>query len=617
MIKSKDRFREIEAVVVRFAGDSGDGIQTVGEQFTDASALAGNDIRTLPDFPAEIRAPAGSLPGVSGYQLQFGSREILTPGDEPAALVAMNPAALKTNLGDLAANGLLVVNEDAFTKANLRLAGYDTNPLDDPALNERFEVIRLRISELTKDALADSPLSTRDKLRCKNFFALGFMFWVYDRPIDPTLNSIQGKWGKRLPDLADANTRALKAGYFLGETHEISRNRYQIARARTVPGRYRKISGNDALIIGLIAAARQAGKDLCYAGYPITPASSILEGLARHKNHGVKTIQAEDEIAAAGMALGASYAGDLGVTGTSGPGMCLKAEFVGLAVTTELPLVIINVQRGGPSTGLPTKTEQGDLLQSLFGRNGESPLPVIAASSPADCFRAALEASRIALEYSTPVVLLSDSYIANGSEPWLIEDAAKLPAISVREPSPDEPYISYKRDPDTLARRLAHPGRPGFEHRIGGLEKGESGGVNYDPENHELMTHLRADKVAAVAKNLPPLAVQGSPEGDVLVIGWGGTHGAIASAVRRLRDEGHAVSNTHLTHLNPLHPDLDALVAGFRRILVPELNLGQLRLLLAARFQREIAGLNKVQGRPFTVAEIHDKITEILTSLQS
>lgn len=612
MVSASDRFREIESVVVRFAGDSGDGMQTVGERFTDASALAGNDIRTLPDFPAEIRAPAGSLPGVSGFQIQFGSREILTPGDAPGALVAMNPAALKTNLADLAEGGLLVVNVEAFTKANLDLAGYAQNPLDDEELEKRYEVIRLNLSELTKEALKDSPLSNRDKLRCKNFFALGFMFWVYDRQIDSTVDFISRKWGKRKPELAEANIAVLKAGYFFGETVEVHRNRYQIARAAVEPGRYRKISGNEALVLGLITGARKAGKELVYAGYPITPASSILEGLAWQKRFGVKTIQAEDEIAAIGIALGASYAGALGATGTSGPGMCLKSEFMGLAISTELPLVICDIQRGGPSTGLPTKVEQSDLLQSLFGRHGESSMPVVSANSAADCFRAALEAVRIALTYSTPVVLLSDLYMANGSEPWRVPDVDAIPEIKVPRPSPDEPYVTYQRDPDTLARRLAHPGEAGFEHRIGGLEKDESGSVSYDPENHERMTHLRAAKVQAVADSLPPCEINGADSGDLLVLGWGGTCGAITSAVRRVQRDGLSVSNLHLRHLNPLPKDLETIFGRFRKVLIPELNLGQLRMLVEARFHIHSEGLNKIQGRPFTVAEIEDKIRSML-----
>lgn len=614
MVSPINRFKEIDAVVVRFAGDSGDGMQTVGEQFTDASALAGNDIRTLPDFPAEIRAPAGSLPGVSGFQLQFGSREILTPGDAPSALVAMNPAALKTNLEDLTRGGLLIVNSDAFSDENLTLAGYLDNPLESEEIAKNYELVSLNITELTKEALKDSALTNRDKLRCKNFFALGFMFWVYDRQLDPSLRYIESKWGKKNPDLAAANIAVLKAGYFFGETSEVSRNRYQVSRAAVEPGRYRKISGNEAIVLGLIAGAQNAKRDLVYAGYPITPASSILEGLAFYKQYSVKTIQAEDEIAAIGMALGASYAGAIGVTGTSGPGMCLKSEFMGLAVTTEIPLIICDVQRGGPSTGLPTKVEQGDLLQCLFGRNSDSPIPVISANSPADCFKAALEAMRIALLYSTPVILLSDLYIANGAEPWRIPSVEDLPAMEIRQPSPDEPYITYRRDADTLSRRLAYPGMAGFEHRIGGLEKDEGGAVSYDPVNHETMVRVRAEKVERIAESLPPTAINGDESGELLILGWGGTCGAITAAVRQARKDGLSVSNVHLRHLNPLPKDLGGILSRFKHVLIPELNLGHLRMVVQSRYTLQTIGLNKVQGRPFTVEEIDNKIRDILVN---
>lgn len=589
-------------------------MQTVGEQFTDASVLAGNDIRTLPDFPAEIRAPAGSLPGVSGFQIQFGSQEILTPGDAPGALVAMNPAALKCNLSELSEGGLLVVDTEAFNEENLTLAGYSENPLETTELDRRFEVIRLNLTELTKEALKESPLTLRDKMRCKNFFALGFMYWVYDRPIDKTVDFITRKWGAKKPEVAEANIGVLKAGYFFGETSEIRRNRYQIAKAAVKPGRYRKISGNDAIVLGLVVAAQKAGRELFYAGYPITPASSILEGLAWHKNFGVKTIQAEDEIAAIGIALGASFAGALAATGTSGPGMCLKSEFIGLAVATELPLVICNIQRGGPSTGLPTKVEQSDLLQSLFGRHGESPLPVVAASGPGDCFSTTLEAVRIALTHSTPVILLSDLYIANGSEPWRIPDLSKIPEFTVPRPSPDKPYRTFEREPVTLARRQAFPGEAGFEHRIGGLEKDESGAVSYDPENHEEMTLLREAKIQAVAGGIPPLQVVGDDSGKLLVLGWGSTHGSITSAVRQCRSEGLSVSSLHLRHLNPFPNDLGTILSRFDKILIPELNLGQLRMLIQARFGVDTIGLNKVRGRPFRVVTIVEKIREILAS---
>ncbi|NDH01169.1 MAG: 2-oxoglutarate ferredoxin oxidoreductase subunit alpha, partial [Opitutae bacterium] len=477
----------------------------IGERFTDSSAFAGNDIATLPDFPAEIRAPAGTLAGVSGYQLQFGSRSILTPGDEPDALVAMNPAALKANIADLPEGGLLVVNVDSFKSMNLKKAGYESNPLEDEDFRKKYQLIELDLTTLTKEALTDSPLKPSDKARCKNFFALGFMCYVYGRPLEPTLNFFNQKWGKKLPEVADANSTALKAGHNLGDTMETARNRYQLAKAAVQPGVYRKISGNEATVYGLVAGAQCANRELLYSGYPITPASPVLEGLSALKKFGVKTVQAEDEIAAMGVAIGASFAGDLSVVATSGPGMCLKSEFIGLASITELPVIICNVQRGGPSTGLPTKTEQSDLLQSLFSRHGDCPLPVIAAHSPSDCFDCAVEACRIALTYCTPVIFLSDLYVANGAEPWLVPNASDLPKIHVKFADPSEPYISFKRNPETLARTQAIPGQPGLEHRIGGLEKSEDGGVSYDPENHEKMTHLRADKVERIADSLPPL----------------------------------------------------------------------------------------------------------------
>ena len=522
MTQATDSFEEIESAVVRFAGDSGDGMQTIGERFTDSSAFAGNDIATLPDFPAEIRAPAGTLAGVSGYQLQFGSRTILTPGDEPDALVAMNPAALKANIADLPEGGMLVVNVDSFKKMNLKKAGYETNPLEDEEFRKKYQLIELDLTSLTKDALSESPLKPSDKARCKNFFALGFMCYVYGRPLEPTLNFFDQKWGKRLPDVAEANSTALKAGHNLGDTMETARNRYQLVKATVTPGVYRKISGNEATVYGLVAGANCAGRELLYSGYPITPASPVLEGLSALKKFGVKTVQAEDEIAAMGVAIGASFAGDLSVVATSGPGMCLKSEFIGLASITELPVVICNVQRGGPSTGLPTKTEQSDLLQSLFSRHGDCPLPVIAAHSPSDCFDCAVEACRIALTYCTPVIFLSDLYVANGAEPWLVPNVADLPSIDAKFANPDEPYISYKRNPETLARTQAIPGQPGLEHRIGGLEKSEDGGVSYDPENHEKMTTLRAEKVERIADSLAPTEVHGEKQGDLLVIGWGG-----------------------------------------------------------------------------------------------
>ena len=584
MTQQTDSFEEIESAVVRFAGDSGDGMQTVGERFTDSSAFAGNDIATLPDFPAEIRAPAGTLAGVSGFQLQFGSREILTPGDMPDALVAMNPAALKTNIDDLPEGGMLVVNVDSFKKMNLAKAGYESNPLEDEDFRKKYHLVELDLTNLTKEALAESPLKPSDKTRCKNFFALGFMYFVYGRPLEPTLKFFDAKWGKKLPEVAEANSLVLKAGYNLGDTLETARNRYQVSKAASSPGVYRKISGNEAMVYGLVVAAKKANRELLYSGYPITPASPVLEGLSQLKKYGVKCVQAEDEIAAMGVALGASFAGDLSVCATSGPGMCLKSEFIGLASITELPLIICNAQRGGPSTGLPTKTEQSDLLQALFSRHGDCPIPVLAAHSPSDCFDCALEAARIAITHMTPVILLSDLYVANGAEPWLVPNVCDLPDIENSFADPEEEFVIYRRDPETLARTQAIPGQVGLEHRIGGLEKGEDGGVSYDPGNHEEMTRLRAEKVAAVSKSLDPLEVQGEPEGDLLVVGWGGTCGAISAAVRNLREEGFSVSCVHLRHINPLPDDLGEIMGRFKKVIVPELNLGQLSWILRAKY---------------------------------
>lgn len=612
MTNSKDSFKEVESAVVRFAGDSGDGMQTIGERFTDSSAFAGNDIATLPDFPAEIRAPAGTLAGVSGFQLQFGSRKILTPGDQPDALVAMNPAALKTNVDDLPEGGMLVVNVDSFKRMNLAKAGYESNPLEDDEFRQKYHLIELDLTSLTKDALSNSPLKPSDKARCKNFFALGFMYYVYGRSLDSTLTFFHDKWKSKLPDLADANSLALKAGYNLGDTMETARNRYQVNKAPVAPGVYRKISGNDALVLGLVAGSKLANRELLYAGYPITPASPILEGLSGLKKYGVKTLQAEDEIAAMGMALGASFAGDLAVVATSGPGMCLKSEFIGLASITELPVVIVDVQRGGPSTGLPTKTEQSDLLQSLYARHGDCPLPVIAAHSPSDCFECAIEAVRIAITYMTPVILLSDLYVANGSEPWQIPNVSDLAPINSKFADSGEDFVSYRRNPETLARTQAIPGQAGLEHRIGGLEKAEDGGVSYDPENHENMTHQRADKINGISKSIDPLHVQGEDKGDLLVIGWGGTYGAISSATKTLQDEGFSISSVHLRHLNPLPNELGELIGKFKKTIVPELNLGQLSTILRAKFATNVLSYNKIQGKPFKVVELREKFLEQL-----
>lgn len=585
-------------------------MQTVGERFTDSSAFAGNDIATLPDFPAEIRAPAGTLAGVSGFQLQFGSREILTPGDMPDALVAMNPAALKTNIDDLPEGGMLVVNVDSFKKMNLTKAGYESNPLEDEDFRNKYHLVELDLTNLTKEALAESPLKPSDKARCKNFFALGFMYFVYGRPLEPTLNFFEAKWGKKLPEVAEANSLVLKAGYNLGDTLETARNRYQVSKAASRPGVYRKISGNEAMVYGLVVASKKANRELLYSGYPITPASPVLEGLSQLKKYGVKCVQAEDEIAAMGVALGASFAGDLSVCATSGPGMCLKSEFIGLASITELPLIICNVQRGGPSTGLPTKTEQSDLLQALFSRHGDCPIPVLAAHSPSDCFDCSLEAARIAITHMTPVILLSDLYVANGAEPWLVPNVCDLPDIENTFADPEEEYVIYRRDPETLARTQAIPGQVGLEHRIGGLEKGEDGGVSYDPDNHEEMTRLRAEKVAAISKSFAPLEVQGEPEGDLLVIGWGGTYGAISAAVRGLSEEGFSVSSVHLRHINPLPDDLGEVMGRFKKVIVPELNLGQLSLILRAKYIVDVISYGKVQGKPFKVSELREKFLE-------
>jgi 2-oxoglutarate/2-oxoacid ferredoxin oxidoreductase subunit alpha len=612
MTPSTCGFREMKSVVVRFAGDSGDGMQIVGERFTDTSVTVPNAIATFPDFPAEIRAPIGTIAGVSAFQVHFGSQTVLTPGDEPDALVAMNPAALAVHLSDLAAGGLLIANSAAFNEENLTMAGFSSNPLDDPGLRKKYEVIALDITGLAVEALKESPITMKEKLRTKNFFALGFSYWVYGRPIEPTIGYINSKWATKAPDLADANIRVLKAGYFLGETTETTRNRYMVARAEVEPGTYRKISGNEAIALGLIAASRKSGREMLFSGYPITPASSVLEALAGFKHFGVKTVQAEDEIAAIGVALGASFTGQIGVTATSGPGMCLKSEFIGLAISTELPLVIINIQRGGPSTGLPTKTEQSDLLQALYGRHGESPLPVVAANSPSDCFRAAFEAVRIALEYSTPVILLSDGYLANGSEPWKIPDESTLPEIHKPFADPEKPYVTFARDSETLARTQAIPGQVGLEHRLGGLEKDTKGSISYDSENHSEMTRLRAAKVEAVAKSLPPLRITGEKKGKLLVLGWGGTHGAITSAVESLRLEGFDVSSTNLRYLNPMPPDLGELVKGFDKVLIPELNAGQLSLLIRARFLVDAVSMNKIKGRPFKVSEIRERILQLL-----
>ena len=595
--------QRLDSVVIRFAGDSGDGMQVTGSQFTNTSALVGNDIATFPDFPAEIRAPAGTLPGVSGFQVHFSSGDIFTPGDDPDVLVAMNAAALKVNLPTLPKGRVVIVNTDGFDSANLQKAGYLKSPLEDGTL-DGFQGIRVPLSTLTIKALEASPLSGRDRLRCKNFYALGIMYWLYSRPLDTTEGWIRKQFGRK-PDVMEANLTALRAGYAYALASELFQVRYEVPPAPQSPGLYRNISGNKALALGFHAASVRSGLPLFLGSYPITPASDILAELAKLKPQGVITFQAEDEIAAICAAIGAAFGGSLAMTTTSGPGVALKGEAIGLAVTTELPLVIVNVQRGGPSTGLPTKTEQADLLQALFGRNGECPVAVVAAKTSADCFDAALEACRIALTYMTPVILLSDGYLANGSEPWRVPRAKDLPEIPVRFRTDPQGFQPFLRDPKTLARPWVKPGTPGLEHRIGGLEHQDgSGNVSYDPRNHEQMTILREAKIARIAADVAPAEVFGAPEGDLLLVGWGGTHGALHAAAIRLREKGLKVSHMHLRHLNPMAPNTGSVLRSFRKVLVAELNRGQLHFLLRGRFLVDAALLSKVQGLPFSVQEI-------------
>ncbi|HVM20975.1 MAG TPA: 2-oxoacid:acceptor oxidoreductase subunit alpha [Egibacteraceae bacterium] len=610
--------QRLDQVTIRFAGDSGDGMQLTGDRFTSVTAQVGNDLATLPDFPAEIRAPAGSLPGVSGFQLHFADHDILTPGDAPDVLVAMNPAALRTNLDDLTPGGTLVVNSDAFTRGNLKKAHYDSNPLEDDTLSE-YRVFQVPITTLTVGALEDHPLSSKDKQRAKNMFALGLMSWMYSRPLEPTEEWVRTKF-KRHPEIADGNITALRAGWAFGETTEMFTHTYEVAPATLPPGRYRQITGNQALAYGLVAAGVRSGLPVFLGSYPITPASDILHELSKHKNFGVRTFQAEDEISAIGAALGASFAGNLAVTTTSGPGVALKGETIGLAVSVELPLLIVNIQRGGPSTGLPTKTEQSDLLQAMYGRNGEAPVPIVAASAPGDCFDAALEAARIAIRYRTPVMLLSDGYLANGAEPWRLPEVDDLPdlAAEVRfadAPNAGDEFWPFQRDPVTLARPWAIPGTAGLEHRIGGLEKADGkGGISYDPDNHHRMTELRAAKVAGIAADIPPLTVDGDEGAELLVIGWGSTYGPIRAAVRRVRKRGYKVARAHLRHLNPFPANTGEVVSQFGKVLVPEMNMGQLRLLLRGTFLVDAQGYNRVAGLPFTTAELEEAIISCIES---
>ena len=603
--------QSLEEVTIRFAGDSGDGMQLTGTQFTNTTAILGNDLSTLPDYPAEIRAPQGTLFGVSGFQIHFGSTEINTPGDQCDVLVAMNAAALKVNLGSLVDGGAIIVNTDGFNDKNLKLAGYAANPLKDGSLS-KYQLYEVDITKLTTIALQEMNLSSKLVDRSKNFFALGMMYWMYNRPMEPTIAWLKKKFSTK-PDIMEANMRVLNAGWSYGETTEIFKVRYEVGPAKLPPGRYRNITGNQATAWGLMAAAKKAKLDLFLGSYPITPASDILHELSMYKHFGVKTFQAEDEIAGITSALGASFAGDLGATTTSGPGVALKTEALGLAVMVELPLVVCNIQRGGPSTGLPTKTEQSDLLQALYGRNGEAPIPVIASATPADCFSAVFEASRIALKYMTPVIFLSDGYLGNGSEPWLIPDFNSFPDISPRFRTEKEGFHPYLRDENTLSRPWAIPGTPGLEHRIGGLEKQHiTGNVNYEPQNHEFMVRLRTEKIERIADDIPMARPDGDAKGELLVVGWGSTYGAIKTAVMHQRAEGLPVSQLHLRHLNPFPKNLGEVLYGFKHILVPEMNLGQLLKVLRAKYLVPAVGLNKVQGLPFKSGEIEKKISEIL-----
>jgi 2-oxoglutarate ferredoxin oxidoreductase subunit alpha len=606
--------QQLDRVVIRFAGDSGDGMQLTGGRFTSETALMGNDLSTLPDFPAEIRAPAGSLPGVSGFQLHFADHDILTPGDQPNVLVAMNPAALRTNLRDLPNGGTLIVDRDAFTDRNLQKAGYTSNPLEDESL-EDYQVHDVALTSMTVEALKEFEVTPREAERSKNMFALGLMSWLYGRPTEGTIDFLEEKFAKR-PEIAAANVAAFKAGYAFGETSEGFAIQYEVKPAKLAPGRYRQITGNTALAYGLIAASVKSGLPLFLGAYPITPASSILEELARHKRFGVRTFQAEDEIAAVGAALGAAFGGSLGVSTSAGPGVVLKAETIGLAVTLELPLLILDIQRAGPSTGMPTKPEQADLLMVLFGRNSESPVPVLAPSTPGNCFDIALEAARIAIKYRTPVYLLSDAYLANGAEPWPIPDIDALPAIEVgfaTQPPEDGQFLPYARDADTLARPWAVPGTPGLEHRIGGLEKADgTGNVSYDPDNHDLMTRLRSQKVAGIAADIPELEVDDPDGASLLVLGWGGTYGPIAAAVRKIRQAGGRVAQAHLHYLNPFPRNTGEVLGRYERVLVPEMNLGQLLKLVRAEFLVDAVGYNRVRGVPFRSSELVDAIEAML-----
>ncbi len=610
-LEERKKREQLDQAVIRFAGDSGDGMQITGSQFTNTVALYGNDLATFPDYPAEIRAPAGTLPGVSGFQIQFGATDIYTAGDAVDVLIAMNPAALKTNVADLKPNGILIVNTDHFGELDLKKAQMTASPLDDHSL-DAYRVFRIELGKLTRAALKDLGLDAKTMDRCKNFFALGMCYWLYNRTMESTHRWLDAKF-KDHPELIEANKLALKAGYAYCDAAEAFQTTYEIPPAKLAPGTYRNISGNTALALGFVAAATRSGLRLYQGSYPITPASDILHELSMYKNFGVTTFQAEDEIAAVTSAIGAAYAGSLAITTTSGPGMALKTEAVGLAVAVELPIVVCDIQRGGPSTGLPTKTEQADLLQALFGRNSEAPVPVLAPATPGDCFWIAYEASRIAVKYMLPVIVLSDGYLANGAEPWRIPEVSDLPEIKVSFREDPEGFLPYLRDPQTLARPWAVPGTPGLEHRIGGLEKQDvTGNVNYEPVNHEKMVRLRAAKVEAVLQDVPDVVPAGDPDGELLIVAWGSTYGAITAAVRAQRARGLRIGHAHLRHLNPLPRNLGEVMKRYRRVLVPEMNLGQLSFVLRAKYLVDTIGLNKVQGKPFLQAEIEAKIRELV-----
>lgn len=607
--------KHVTDAIIRFAGDSGDGMQLTGGRFTENTAILGHDLVTLPDYPAEIRAPAGSLAGVSAFQIHFSSTDIHTPGDEPDVLVAMNPAALKVHLKDLQPGGIIIVNRNAFTKRNLTLAGYESNPLDDEALNHDYTLYAIDMSSIAAEACKELGLTAKIVERTKNMLALGVLFWMYDRPYDTTIKWLEKKFAKR-PELVEANKRALIAGFNFGETYEIFTTRYKVEKAPLAPGSYRNMNGNLAVSLGLVAAAEQAGLPLFYGGYPITPASEILQTLSSYKRFGVKTFQAEDEIAGVSSAIGAAFAGNLAVTATSGPGVALKSEALGLALMVELPLVLVDVQRGGPSTGLPTKTEQSDLFQTMYGRNGEAPIPIVAPTTPGDCFYAAYEACRMALKYMTPVIVLSDGYLANGSEPWAIPDVNTLPEIKVEfatGKNGEDRFLPYLRNEKTLSRPWAIPGTPDLEHRIGGLEKENvTGTVSYDPDNHHRMTELRAEKVQRIADELEPLEVFGAQSGDLLVLGWGSTYGACRAAVERLQGKKHSIGHLHLRWLNPFPHDLGEILTRYQKVLIPEINYGQLIRIIRAEYLVDAKGLNMVRGRPIRARDIVNKILELL-----